>query len=106
MKRMERIKHYLSICNSSPSEALAVIALKAGARLLDRNRALIEANLTCVEYFFAEFPDLFELNDPDGGMVSYPRHEGTDGVEKFTQRLIEEANVLPLPSSIFQSDGH
>jgi hypothetical protein len=104
LQRMERIKHYLSICNASPSEALAAIALKAGASLLDRNRALIEANLKCVEKFFAEFPDLFEWNDPDGGMVAYPRYKGTDGVEKFTQRLIEEANVLLLPASIFQSE--
>src|ERR1700730_973922 len=51
LQRMERIKHYLSICNAAPSEALAQIALKAGARLLDRNRALIEANLKCVENF-------------------------------------------------------
>jgi aspartate/methionine/tyrosine aminotransferase len=104
LQRMERIKHYLSICNASPSETLAVIALKAGARLLDRNRALIEANLKCVEKFFAEFPDLFEWNDPDGGMVAYPRYKGTDGVEKFTQHLIAEANVLLLPASIFQSE--
>ena len=104
LQRMERIKHYLSICNASPSEALAVIALKAGARLLDRNRALIDSNLKYVEKFFAEFPDLFEWNDPDGGMVAYPRYKGTDGVEKFTQRLIEEANVLLLPASIFQSE--
>src|SRR5260370_39254494 len=102
MKRMERIKHYLSICNASPSEALAVIALKAGARILDRNRALIEANLKCVEKFFAEFPDLFEWNDPHVGMVAYPRYNGAHGVEKFTPRLIEEANVLLLPAGIFQ----
>ena len=104
LRRMERIKHYLSICNAAPSEALAVIALKAGPRLLDRNRRLIEANLKCVEEFFAEFLDLFEWNNPDGGMVAYPRYKGTDGVEKFTQRLIEEANALLLPASIFQSE--
>jgi aspartate/methionine/tyrosine aminotransferase len=104
LQRMERIKHYLSICNSSPSEALAVIALKAGARLIDRNRTLIDANLWCVEEFFAEFPELFEWSTPDAGMVAYPRYKGADGVETFVQRLIEEANVLLLPASIFQSE--
>jgi aspartate/methionine/tyrosine aminotransferase len=104
LERMERIKHYLSICNSSPSEALAVIALKAGARLIDRNRALIDANLWCVEELFAEFPELFEWSTPDAGMVAYPRYKGADGVETFVQRLIEEANVLLLPASIFQSE--
>jgi aspartate/methionine/tyrosine aminotransferase len=104
LQRMERIKHYLSICNSSPSEALAVIALKTGARLIDRNRALIDANLWCVEELFAEFPQLFEWSTPDAGMVAYPRYKGADGVETFVQRLIEEANVLLLPASIFQSE--
>jgi aspartate/methionine/tyrosine aminotransferase len=104
LQRMERIKHYLSICNASPSEALSVIALKAGERILERNRALIDANLKWIEEFFAEFSDLFEWYHPDAGMVAYPRYRGTDGVEKFTHRLIEEANVLLLPASIFQSE--
>jgi aspartate/methionine/tyrosine aminotransferase len=104
LQRMERIKHYLSICNASPSEALAVIALKAGARILDRNRALIDSNLKYVEEFFAKFPDLFEWSTPDAGMVAYPRYKGSDGVETMAHRLIEEANVLVLPASIFQSE--
>ena len=104
LQQMERIKHYLSICNAAPSEALAVIALNAGVRLRERNRALIEANLKCVERLFAEFSDLFEWYNPDAGMVAYPRYKGSDGVEKFTHRLIEEANVLLLPASIFQSE--
>jgi len=33
LNRIEKYKHYLSICNSGPSEALTLIALKAGANL-------------------------------------------------------------------------
>jgi hypothetical protein len=104
LQRMERIKHYLSICNSGPGEALAVIALGARERILDRNRTLINANLKCVGEFFTEFPDLFEWDTPDAGTVGYPRYKGADGVETFARRLVEEANVLLLPASIFQSD--
>jgi aspartate/methionine/tyrosine aminotransferase len=104
LQRMERIKHYLSICNSGPGEALAVIALGARERILDRNRTLINANLKCVGEFFTEFPDLFEWDTPDAGTVGYPRYKGADGVETFACRLVEEANVLLLPASIFQSD--
>lgn len=104
LQRMERIKHYLSICNSGPGEALAVIALGARERILDRNRTLINANLKCVGEFFSEFPDLFEWDTPDAGTVGYPRYKGADGVETFARRLVEEANVLLLPASIFQSD--
>jgi aspartate/methionine/tyrosine aminotransferase len=104
LERMERIKHYLSICNSGPGEALAVIALKAREQILDRNRALINANLKCAGEFFSDFSDLFEWNAPDAGTVAYPRYKGADGVETFAQRLVEEANVLVLPASIFRSD--
>jgi aspartate/methionine/tyrosine aminotransferase len=104
LQRMEKIKHYLPICNSGPSEALAVIALKASDRILNRNRGLIEANLPRVERLFAEFPTLFEWETPDGGTVGYPRYKGGEGVEAFTRRLLEEASVLLLPASIFHSE--
>jgi aspartate/methionine/tyrosine aminotransferase len=32
LARMERMKHYLSICNAAPSERLAVIALRVRGR--------------------------------------------------------------------------
>jgi aspartate/methionine/tyrosine aminotransferase len=104
LERMEKIKHYLSICNSGPGEALAVIALKARERILDRNRALINANLKCVGEFFTDFSDLFDWSTPDAGTVGYPRYKGADGVETFAQRLVEEAKVLLLPASIFRSE--
>jgi aspartate/methionine/tyrosine aminotransferase len=104
LQRMERIKHYLSICNSGPGEALAIIALKARERILDRNRSLINANLKCVGEFFADFSDLFEWNTPDAGTIGYPRYKGADGVETFVRRLVEEASVLLLPASIFRSE--
>jgi hypothetical protein len=37
--RLERAKHYTSICNATPSEVLARVALRARDRLLARTRA-------------------------------------------------------------------
>jgi aspartate/methionine/tyrosine aminotransferase len=103
LERMERIKHYLSICNSATSERLAVIALKARNTILHRNRGLATRNLEALDTFFAEFPALFEWVRPDGGLVGYPRYTGAEGVETFVTRLVEEAGVLLLPASIYQS---
>jgi aspartate/methionine/tyrosine aminotransferase len=100
----ERYKHYLSICNSAPSELLAEIALKARDAILARNRAIVAANLALLGPFFAEFPDLFDWRAPDGSCVAFLRYKGGDGVEAFTTRLIEEAGVLLLPSSIYRSE--
>ncbi len=104
LERMEKMKHYLSICNSRPSEVLATIALKGRAVILDRNRALVAANLEKLGAFFAEFPDLYEWQAPDGGCVGFARYLGADGVENHCRGLVEEAGVLLLPSSLFVSD--
>jgi aspartate/methionine/tyrosine aminotransferase len=104
LSRMEHIKHYLSICNAGPSEHLAIVALKARKRILQRNLALIDANLKEVNAFFGEFADLFEWQIPDGGCIAFPRYKGKDGVEIFARRLAEEAGIVVLPASLYQSD--
>ena len=103
LSRMERAKHYLSICNSGPSEVLALIALNARESILTRNRNLVRNNLTRLDEFFSAYPDLFEWQLPDGGCIGYPRYLGQDGVESFCERLVEDTGVLLLPASIYQS---
>lgn len=102
--RFERYKHYLSICNSAPSEVLALIALKARDTILQRNRDIVKTNLGILDEFFREFPQHFTWQRPDGSCVAFIRYLGEDGVEQFTKRLVEEAGVLLLPSSIYRSE--
>ncbi|MCW8876690.1 MAG: aminotransferase class I/II-fold pyridoxal phosphate-dependent enzyme [Kangiellaceae bacterium] len=104
LKRLEKYKHYLSICNSAPSEQLAIIVLKNKEIILQKNRALVRENLGKLNQFFEDFPDLFSWQKPDGGCVAYPRFLGKNGVENFCKRLIEEAGVLLLPASIYRSE--
>ncbi len=103
LTKMERLKHYLSICNSAPSEQLALIAIKAREQILGRNLALLRENLGAADDFFGEFADLFEWRRPDGGCVAFPRYRGQDGVETFCTRLLEDAGVVLLPASIYRS---
>ncbi|MER7753227.1 aminotransferase class I/II-fold pyridoxal phosphate-dependent enzyme [Kitasatospora sp. NPDC097643] len=102
--RLERAKHYTTICNSAPSEVLARIAINARERILARNRGIIAENLPQFDAFFAEFADLFEWHAPDGGCVAYPRYLGPDGVEEFCTALVEQAGVLLLPASMYRSE--
>jgi aspartate/methionine/tyrosine aminotransferase len=103
LDKLERAKHYTTICNSAPSEVLALIALRAREHLLDRNRRIVAENIPVVSRFFARYPDLFEFAPPDGGCVCFPRYLGADGVEAMCAELVEEAGVLLLPSSIYSS---
>jgi len=102
--RCERYKHFLSICNSAPSEILARIALKSRDQILARTRGIVRNNIGVLNAFFAEFPHLFDWREPDGGCVAFIRYKGADGVEEFTRRVVEEAGVFFLPSSVYRSD--
>jgi aspartate/methionine/tyrosine aminotransferase len=102
--KFERYKHFLSICNSAPSEVLARIALKAREKILLRNRAVVRANLSILGEFFSDYAHLFEWREPDGGCVGFIRYKGAEGVEKFTRRLVEEAGIIFLPSSLYRSE--
>lgn len=104
LERLERRKHYTSICNAGPSELLATLALQHGEQIRDRNRAIIAANLPVFEAFFARHADRLEWDAPQGGCVSYPRYRGAEGVEAFCRSLVEEAGVLLLPASIYRSE--
>jgi aspartate/methionine/tyrosine aminotransferase len=102
--RFERFKHFLSICNSAPSEVLARIALKARHKILERNRKVVRDNIAVLNALFADYAHLFDWREPDGGCVGFIRYQGAEGVEEFTRRLVEESGVLFLPSSIYRSD--
>lgn len=103
LSRMERLKHYLSICNSGPSERLALIALRNRARILARNCAIVDENLAKWDRFFARFPDLFDWRRPDGSCMAFPRYRGAEGVEAFCAALVEDSGVLFLPGTIYAS---
>lgn len=102
--QMERMKHYLSICNSGPSERLAKIALSYRDQILARNNAIVDANLPKWDAFFARHAELFDWQRPDGSCMAFPRYNGPEGVEAFAQSLVEDSGVLLLPGSIYRSE--
>ncbi len=104
LSAMERMKHYLSICNSGPSERLANIAIKNRQALLTRNCQIVDTNLPKWQALFERYPTLFDWQTPDGSCMGFPRYKGAEGVEVFAQKLVEDSGVLVLPSSIYSSN--
>lgn len=104
LQKVERYKHYLSICNSAPSELLTLVALKARSDILARNHALLQENVMLLEQLFADFPGVVDWQRPQGGCVAFPRCIAPEGGEEFCRKLIEESGVLLLPSSIYASE--
>ena len=104
LNALEKYKHYTSICNSAPSEQLAIIVLKNKEKILGQNREIASKNLDILEEFFLNYPKLFEWKRPKGGSIAYPKYLGEDGVEEFCKSLIKDASVLLLPASIYESE--
>lgn len=104
LDRLERYKHYLSICNSAPAERLALFALQGRQEILTRNHSLLLENVVLLEALFADFPGLVEWRRPRGGCVAFPRYTGPGDGESFCRSLLEERGVLLLPSSIYTSE--
>lgn len=103
LDRIERRKHYTSICNAAPSELLASIAIRHGSTLQSRCRDVIRANIATAATFFADHQHLFEWAPPAGGCVCFPRYLGAEGVETFVERLLHAEGVVLLPASLYVS---
>ncbi len=103
LERLERRKHYTTICNAAPSEHLATIALENGDRIRQRNRQIIAGNLPRFDEFFSRWSDRFEWAVPRGGCVCFPRLTTGEPTSSFCRRLVREAGVVLLPADIFES---
>ncbi len=103
LERLERRKHYTSICNAGPSEHLATIALGAADRIRARNRAIVAENLPIFDAFFAVWPERFAWEHPQGGCVCFPRLLTGEPTSAFCRRLVETAGVVLLPADIYRS---
>jgi aspartate/methionine/tyrosine aminotransferase len=104
LERLEKRKHYTTICNPGPSEFLAAIALRNRERIWARNRGVIAANLPLFDDFFRRWAELFDWEPPLGGCVCFPRYNGAGSVDDFCRRLLEEEGVVVLPASVYYSE--
>lgn len=96
-------KFYTSICPPAPTEFLALAAVKAQERLVERNRRLIEDNLATAERFFERWPDLFDWRPPQAGSIALVGLN-KPSAELYCHRLAREAGVLLLPSNLIGYD--
>ena len=107
MKRLRGFKDYTTICSSAPSEILAIMALRARDRILDRTKKIIEDNMTHAERFFARFHGHFEWIRPMAGPMAFPRLKGTDSIDRFCEKLMEKKGTMLVPGSLFEfGDNH
>jgi aspartate/methionine/tyrosine aminotransferase len=105
LQRIATLKDYTTICNSAPSEILALIALRARVQVLARSRDIIQRNLLALDPFFRRWSSQLEWVSPTAGAVGFPRLIGSMDVGRLAARLREEAGVLILPGEVFDFPG-
>lgn len=106
LKEIGSYKLYTSICNSGPSEVLALIALRAKEAILSRNRGVIMGNLELLDRFFERQSASLGWVRPKGGTMAFPELLLPISIEKFAEKLVEEAGVLIMPGSVFDFPGN
>lgn len=106
LKRIAGCKDYTSICNSAPSEILALIALRAKEKILTRNREIIRSNLNMLDGCFERHKALISWNRPESGSVAFPELLLLIPIDQFAEQLVEKMGVLIMPGSIFDFPGN
>ena len=96
---------YFTISNSPLSEALAVIALRHRGRILDRTRAVVQANLERFRSFAERHPRHIEWVPPGGSTTAFPWLVGASDARPLCVALAKRG-VLVVPGDCFEMPAH
>jgi aspartate/methionine/tyrosine aminotransferase len=105
LRRLQAFKDYLTICNSAPSEILALMALRSRGAVLARSMGIIARNLSHVDVFFARWPERFAWTRPRVGPIGFPQLLGGDAIDRFAADLVAAEGVMLLPGSVYDAPG-
>ena len=105
--RIQDLRDYTTICSSAPSEALALIALSLGASLFRENCARIERHIEALDALCVRMSERLSWSPPRAGSVGLLKWGGEAPASEVAERLVSEAGVMVLPSTIFEfGDRH
>ncbi|HYN05877.1 MAG TPA: pyridoxal phosphate-dependent aminotransferase [Vicinamibacterales bacterium] len=103
--RLRRTRDVIDNAGSSPADRLAALAVAQRARLSERARSLLGANLDLARRFLAAQP-LLEVTEPPGSSVMFPRIRGCADAEPFVRVLLDEHGVAVAPGRFFEAPAH
>ena len=107
LHKLGAYKHYLSICNSAPSEWLSTAILRKREQILSENRKLLQSNYSLLKDYFQRRSDLFQWISPKGGCIAYPKYLGRAKIYDVAEDLLKSKGVVILPDHIYgQTNQH
>lgn len=106
LQKVGSYKLYTSICNSAPSEILALIALREKEKILKRNREIMLSNLKILKSFMNQHQKLLSWSPPQSGTMAVLKLLLPVPIEKFMEELVEKMGVLIMPGPVFDLQGN
>jgi aspartate/methionine/tyrosine aminotransferase len=68
---------------------------------MERQLALIRANLEALDTCFARWRHVIEWQRPAAGTIAFPRLVTGEAVEGWCEELVRQAGVLLLPATVY-----
>lgn len=96
---------YFSICNNSPGEILAEIAIRNHAVVLKRTREAASRNLQLLDRFMAAHRDVLGWVRPQGGLTAFPWLVNGEDARPFCEAAAERG-ILLAPGDCFDVPSH
>jgi aspartate/methionine/tyrosine aminotransferase len=99
---------YTTISPASLSDALATVALepRTRARILERTRGIVRANLDLLKTWMDEQEGRFRYRAPDAGAICYVHYAADVNSTDFAEKLRTEQSVLVVPGDHFGMDRY
>ena len=103
-RNMAEFKAYITICSSSLSEILALIALRAKDSIIEKHLKRINRNLGLLNEFFEKYQHLFNWVRPNAGTIGFPKILFDKSSFDFCEDVIKNTEVMILPSTVYDYD--
>ena len=100
------MRDYVSLSPGKLNDALAVLALEHREQIVQRNAAIIRANLAEANRWFAEHSDILSWTPPRGGLLALLRYNLDIASLDLANQLAEEYSVMLAPGSAFGFEHH
>jgi aspartate/methionine/tyrosine aminotransferase len=100
-------RHDYTVIGPSPvSDFLAIRALRMRERILQRTRAILNANFPRLESWLRGFGGLFDWHAPDAGAICFTRyHHRVPGLE-LVEHIRSRYSILLVPGEHFNMPGY
>lgn len=101
IKDLLSFKDYLSICNSAPSEILALMAINHFDTFISHNIEKIKQNIQVFTDFVKHHSNLFHFIPPMAGSTAFVKLNINESALEFSNKLVEQTGIMTVPAEMF-----